>query len=90
MVNLKQIKLTLKQVVNSEPSVSQQPKLGGIAANAKILPDLLGEVILEQEGETVFAAVELLRRGFIEHRKEPNEEKLQMLLPSSKSSMASR
>lgn len=80
MVNLKQIKLTLKQVVNSEPSVSQQPKLGGIAANAKILPDLLGEVILEQEGETVFAAVELLRRGFIEHRKEPNEEKLQMLL----------
>ena len=34
----------------------------------KVLPDLLGEVIKEQEGQAVFDSVELLRKGFIAQR----------------------
>ncbi len=40
-----------------------------LSDDAKILPDLLGEVILEQEGQAVFDAVELLRQGFIQQRR---------------------
>lgn len=47
---------------------------------AKLLPDLLGEVILEQEGQATFEAVEFLRSGFIEQRKSPSEQKHQQLL----------
>lgn len=38
--------------------------------NSKLLPDLLGEVIQEQEGQAVFDAVETLRKGFIQQRQE--------------------
>lgn len=41
----------------------------------KLLPDLLGEVILEQEGQAVFDAVELLRKGFIQQRINPNPDR---------------
>jgi len=38
----------------------------------KVLPDLLGEVIKEQEGQAVFDSVELLRKGFIAQRQVPD------------------
>ena len=46
----------------------------------KTLPNLLGEVILEQEGNTIFDSVELLRQGFIQQRIEPNEQDLKKLI----------
>ncbi len=57
-----------------------KPTLGGLTERAKLLPDLLGEVILEQEDEAIFAAVEALRQGFIEQRKQPDQGKLEQLL----------
>jgi phosphoenolpyruvate carboxylase len=42
-----------------------------LSDEAKILPDLLGEVIIEQEGQDIFDAVELLRQGFISQRQTP-------------------
>ncbi|GAA6139270.1 phosphoenolpyruvate carboxylase [Arenicella sp. 4NH20-0111] len=48
------------------------PPISALGDNAKLLPDLLGEVILEQEGQAVFDAVELLRKGFIQQRQQPN------------------
>jgi len=39
----------------------------------KVLPDLLGEVIKEQEGQAVFDSVELLRKGFIAQRQAPDD-----------------
>ncbi len=45
-----------------------------LSDEAKILPDLLGEVILEQEGQAVFDAVELLRQGFIQQRRASTNE----------------
>lgn len=51
-----------------------------LSEQAKILPDLLGEVILEQEGKTVFDSVEMLRKGFIQERSEPNEAQQAKLL----------
>lgn len=56
------------------------PPINALSEDAKILPDLLGEVILEQEGQTVFDAVELLRQGFIQQRIEPNDSKQTELL----------
>lgn len=47
---------------------------------AKILPDLLGEVILEQEGQAIFGSVELLRQGFIQQRIEPDAARQKLLL----------
>ena len=55
------------------------PKIA-ISEQAKILPDLLGEVILEQEGESVFNSVEMLRQGFIQQRLEPNQDQQTALL----------
>lgn len=46
----------------------------------KILPDLLGEVILEQEGQEIFACVELLRQGSIQQRNRPDPAKQASLL----------
>jgi len=54
--------------------------INALSEDAKILPDLLGEVILEQDGQTVLEAVELLRQGFIQQRLEPNENKQTELL----------
>jgi len=48
------------------------PPISALGDNAKLLPDLLGEVILEQEGQAVFDAVELLRQGFIQQRQQPD------------------
>ena len=55
-------------------------KLGGLTDSAKILPDLLGEVILEQEGDAIFDAVERLRKGFIEQRSAGNSKALEELV----------
>ena len=49
---------------------------------SKILPDLLGEVILEQEGQDVFDSVEQLRQGFIQQRTNPNAGSINLLLES--------
>lgn len=49
------------------------PPITTLSEEAKILPDLLGEVIKEQEGQAVFDAVELLRQGFIAQRLTPSE-----------------
>lgn len=38
-----------------------------------VLPDLLGEVILEHEGQAVFDTVEMLRQGFIKQRLDPDQ-----------------
>lgn len=51
------------------------PPINALSDEAKILPDLLGEVIKEQEGQAVFDAVELLRQGFIGQRLESSSEK---------------
>lgn len=56
---------------NSVRNLSEQDKL---------LPDLLGEVILEQEGQAAFDAVELLRQGFIQQRTQPNQQHEQSLI----------
>ncbi|RBP49134.1 phosphoenolpyruvate carboxylase [Arenicella xantha] len=48
------------------------PPINALSDNAKILPDLLGEVINEQEGSAIFNAVELLRQGFIGQRLQPD------------------
>ena len=56
------------------------PPINALSDEAKILPDLLGEVIIEQEGKEVFDAVELLRKGFISQRQTPDEAKQQDLL----------
>jgi len=45
-----------------------------------MLPDLLGQVIIEQEGRDVFDIVELLRKGFIQQRSEPSADKKAELL----------
>lgn len=50
----------------------------------KILPDLLGEVILEQEGQKIFESVELLRQGFIQQRNEPAPAKQAVLIENIK------
>lgn len=56
------------------------PPINALSDEAKILPDLLGEVILEQEGKAVFEAVELLRQGFIGQRLTPDTGKQKELL----------
>lgn len=48
--------------------------------HSKVLPDLLGEVILEQEGKAIFETVELLRQGFIQQRITPTQESQQLLI----------
>ncbi|MBT8114370.1 MAG: phosphoenolpyruvate carboxylase, partial [Arenicella sp.] len=45
-----------------------------------LLPDLLGEVILQQEGQEIFDAVEQLRKGFIQQRLVPNDARKSELL----------
>ena len=50
------------------------PPISALGDKAKLLPDLLGEVILEQEGQAVFDAVELLRKGFIQQRQARNKD----------------
>ena len=52
--------------------------------SSKILPDLLGEVILEQEGQTVFDSIEILRKGFIQQRIKPNIKDHQKLIDTIK------
>ena len=66
------------QIELIETSMSKQ--LSALSEEAKILPNLLGEVIREQEGEKVYEAVELLRSGFIEQRKDYNAEQISKLL----------
>jgi len=56
------------------------PLITTLSEDAKILPDLLGEVILEQEGRDILDSVELLRKGFIQQRVEPDEQKHTELL----------
>lgn len=51
------------------------PPINPLSDEAKILPDLLGEVIIEQEGREVFDSVELLRQGFIGQRQSPDAAK---------------
>ena len=47
---------------------------------AKMLPDLLGQIIIEQEGREIFDIVEQLRKGFIQQRTNTSEEKQKELL----------
>ena len=54
--------------------------INSLSDEAKILPDLLGEVIIEQEGRDIFDAVELLRQGFISQRLTPDTQKQEELL----------
>ncbi|NND81190.1 MAG: phosphoenolpyruvate carboxylase [Gammaproteobacteria bacterium] len=54
---------------NSQPRISET-----------LLPDLLGEIILEQEGQSIFDAVESLRQGFIAQRRAPDADRKQQLL----------
>ena len=56
------------------------PPINALSNDAKILPDLLGEVIKEQEGQAVFDSVELLRQGFISQRLNPDPNKQAELL----------
>lgn len=56
------------------------PPINPLSDEAKILPDLLGEVIIEQEGHEVFDSVELLRQGFIGQRQSPDAQKQTELL----------
>lgn len=56
------------------------PPINALSDEAKMLPDLLGQVIIEQEGKDVFDIVELLRQGFIQQRTEPNDAKKAELL----------
>jgi len=56
------------------------PPINALSEHAKILPDLLGEVINEQEGKDVFDSVELLRQGFIQQRLDPNDARQEELL----------
>ena len=56
------------------------PPINALSDEAKMLPDLLGQVIIEQEGKDVFDIVELLRQGFIQQRLEPSNEKKAALL----------
>lgn len=56
------------------------PTINALSDEAKILPDLLGDVILEQEGPAVFEAVELLRQGFIGQRLAPDVRQQKALL----------
>ncbi len=58
------------------------PPISALGENAKLLPDLLGEVILEQEGQAVFDAVELLRKGFIQQRQQANAQTHDELIQS--------
>ena len=46
----------------------------------KILPNLLGEIILEQEGQSVFDTIEILRKGFIQQRIKADDKKHKVLL----------
>jgi len=54
--------------------------INALSNEAKMLPDLLGQVIIEQEGRDVFDIVELLRQGFIQQRSEPSADKKEELL----------
>jgi len=56
------------------------PPINALSDQAKMLPDLLGQVIIEQEGHEIFDIVELLRKGFIQQRISPSEEKHAELL----------
>lgn len=56
------------------------PPITLLSEQAKILPDLLGEVIQEQEGQAIFDSVELLRQGFIQQRLDYDETKQAELL----------
>ena len=58
----------------SSPSSSKFNKIG------TVLPDLLGQVILEHEGQEIFDAVERLRRGFINQRQAADPVKLKALI----------
>jgi len=51
-----------------------------LSDDAKILPNLLGEVIQEQEHKDVFKAVEKLRSGYIAQRKNYDEQQNAELL----------
>ena len=53
-----------------------------LSEQQKILPDLLGEVIKEQEGKAVFDTIEQLRQGFIAQRITPNADNEAKLLAS--------
>lgn len=46
-----------------------------LRSRVKLLGKLLGDVIREQEGDEIFNAIELLRTGFIEERKQPDTER---------------
>ena len=59
--------------------------INALSEQAKILPDLLGEVILEQEGKTIFNSVEILRKGFIQQRLKPSKSQQTKLLKSIES-----
>lgn len=63
----------------SPPSI-EEANIASLSEEDKILPDLLGEVILEQEGQAVFDAVETLRQGFIKQRRGPDPEQELALL----------
>ena len=56
------------------------PLINTLSDEEKMLPDLLGQVIIEQEGREIFDTVELLRQGFIQQRLNPSEEKQNELL----------
>ena len=66
-------------MTNQSPSTSAANTML-INEYEKILPDLLGEVIFEQEGQKIFACVELLRQGFIQQRIQPDPAKQAVLL----------
>ncbi len=49
--------------------------LTSLSKQAKILPDLLGEIIIEQEGQDVLNSIEQLRQGFIQQRNNSEDSK---------------
>ena len=67
--------------MNNETHTSPNPtNVEPLQEQVRIVGNLLGEVLREQEGETVFNAVEYLRQGYISLRHEDNEEKRQELM----------
>ena len=67
--------------MNSKVSSSPAPKnIETLQSQVRIVGNLLGEVLKEQEGEDVLNAVEHLRQGYISLRHEENDTKRQSLM----------
>jgi phosphoenolpyruvate carboxylase len=56
-----------------------------LRARSKTLANLLGKVILEQQGQRVYDHIETLRKGFIAQRKNPDQQEFEQLIASIES-----